>query len=183
MTLKEIEKVIDQAIVVQEERSDRKNEFWSLDDVHEKISLKLNIKQLIAKESVLRFYAISTESGNLTLLAKVDHIDEELGIDLTILLRALKYGIYLKDGYNSFKANGDKWFITSIENEIAYYHKQLNVKQFRKQKVGGMFGEDEYCPPEEVDKAVGTWNSTCVYFEDYGKTWALTKEELENDGR
>lgn len=122
-------------------------------------------------------------NGVLKKLGEIENIEEEFEIDLIILLKALKYGIYIKDGYNGFKANGDKWFITSIENEIAYYHKQLNVKQFRKRKVGGMFGEDEYCPPEEVDKAVGAWNSTCVYIEDYGKTWALTKEELENDKR
>ena len=105
-------------------------------------------------------------------------IEAELGIDLVTLFKALKNGIYIKDGYNSFKDNGDKWFITTIENEVAYYHRQLNIKQFTKRKKDGMVGDDEYCPSEEVDKATGSWNSTYVYLEDYGKTWALTKEEF-----
>lgn len=119
------------------------------------------------------------EKGLLDKLGPLEDIEDELGIDIITLFKALKNGVYLKDGYNSFKDNGDKWFITSVENEVAYYHEQINVRQFRKQKEGGLFGEDEYCPPEEIDKAVGAWNFTRIYLKDYGKTWALTKEELE----
>lgn len=111
-------------------------------------------------------------------LGKLEDIEEELGINLIILFKAMKDGVYLKDNYHFFKDNGDKWFITEIENEIAYYHNQLDVQQFTKRK-DGVFGHDEYCPPEEISKGTGTWRSTYIYPKDYGKTWALTKEELQ----
>lgn len=83
-------------------------------------------------------------------LGKLEDIEEELGIDLITLFKALKDGIYIDlDNIVIFKSSSDlslklylgKWYIT-------YYH-QLN---------GGTFYVD---------------------LKDKGKTWALSKNELE----
>ena len=65
-------------------------------------------------------------------LGQLEDIEDELGIDLIILFKALDKGIYCKDsGYT--------------KNERLYH-----------------YGADKFYD-----------------FKDYGKTWALTKEELE----
>ena len=72
----------------------------------------------------------------LEKLSKIEDMEEELGIDLTMLFKALKNGIYGKAG-------------SKIEHILAprfsFYRKKIYVYKIK----------------------------------DYGKTWALTKEELE----
>lgn len=76
-------------------------------------------------------------------LGRLEDIEEEIGIDLITLFKALKDGI---------------WHITSNGKVIGY----LNVKW-------------NWCIGRDYFKTkYGNF-----YFKDYGKTWALTKEELE----
>ena len=77
MTLKEIEKIIDESVVVQEEKSDRKNKIWLIEGVPEKEGFKSNVEQLLEKGSVLHFYTIFKVSGVLGYYAKIDHIDKK----------------------------------------------------------------------------------------------------------
>ena len=76
-------------------------------------------------------------------LGKLENIEEEVGIDLITLFKALKYGIY-KKGRNNFKG----LILYSKMPMFSFYHKTIDAE----------------------------------LIEDYGKTWALTKEELE-DGK
>ena len=75
-------------------------------------------------------------------LGKLENIEEEVGIDLITLFKALKYGIY-KKGRNSFKG----LILYSKMPMFSFYHKTIDAE----------------------------------LIEDYGKTWALTREELEDD--
>ena len=100
---------------------------------------------------------ISNESDQTCVdkLGALEDIEEELGIDLITL-------------FNIDKQQNTKkeiWF--KIEDEIeesfrfdSYYIIDLKHKAFVK---------IEYEPLDYL------------YFKDYGKTWALTKEELENE--
>lgn len=72
-------------------------------------------------------------------LSQYEDIEEELGIELATLFKALKQGFYHKDDFGY------------IEFISGYMIKMLN--------------KDKY---EELRKTL----------KDYGKTWALTKEEL-----
>lgn len=75
-------------------------------------------------------------------LQDLEDIEEELGIDLITLFKALKYGIYLKGR-------------------------------------GNLKGHILYCNCPMLSFAHKIIKNQLI--EDYGKTWALTKEELEDD--
>lgn len=77
---------------------------------------------------------------------KLEDYEEELGIDLSTLFKALKNGIYDK-----------------VENRnVSVY---LTWHNYLKEIV--LFYDD-----------LNPYYSGCYQFKDYGKTWALTKEEL-----
>ena len=83
-------------------------------------------------------------------LKSLEDIEEELGIDLIILFKALKYGFYFKYKNKIISSNNYLFQITVnikgnwIFDIVDYYLSLLSIK-----------------------------------LKDYGKTWALTKEELE----
>lgn len=80
-------------------------------------------------------------------LGQLEDIEEELGIDLVTLFKALKDGFY-------------RYRPTAINNVICFIAKpKVNMKQ--KCFTYGSYGKS--------------------YFKDYGKTWALTKEELKDE--
>lgn len=78
-------------------------------------------------------------------LGKLEDIEEELGIPLEVLFKALKDGIWTNE-YE--KRDGRKIWLRNYDNKLIL-------------EVSNRFCFDVYYP------------------EDYGKTWALTKEELE----
>lgn len=105
---------------------------WGLDITHEE---RINLCECIEKA--------------LKEHEQYKSIEEELGIDLVILFKALKNGIYEKfeDG-TYIKFNG-------LCMPIKSHKLKLNVNKKCLER-----GNDYF------------------YFKDYGKTWALTKEEL-----
>lgn len=98
-------------------------------------------------------------------LADLEDIEEELGIDLITLFEALKQGscgvayMFVQNDYNE---NYKKGLIKPLI--INYIRKKSNEKSFQLNLYDSL---------------------TCKYYmvdtKDYGKTWALTKEELENE--
>ena len=87
--------------------------------------------------------------GRATLeLIEYKKIEEELGIDILIFVKLVVYGCYVKD----------KW--ADKENDISHF-------DFIEVALSGFFaGFGKNCDSHYFD------------FKDYGKTWALTKEEL-----
>jgi hypothetical protein len=81
-------------------------------------------------------------------LIEYKNIEEELGIDLITLFKALKNGIYIYANGGKYVDEGDCSFLSNI-NTINYSNKSFISFKWK------------------------------YYFKDYGKTWALTKEELE----
>lgn len=79
-------------------------------------------------------------------LKQYKDIEEELGIDLITLFKALKNGIYDK--------NEDR-------NVLVFLSWHYHLKEMV------LFYDDE-----------NPYYNGCYQFKDYGKTWALTKEEL-----
>ena len=82
----------------------------------------------------------------LNKLGQLEDIEEELGIDLITLFKALKNGIYAYDHANN---------IDHMEILSTFY--DTKDMECRTDFDGDIFEYD---------------------FADYGKTWALTKEEL-----
>ena len=80
-------------------------------------------------------------------LFELEDIEEELGIDLVTLFKALKNGVYTDTDIH-------------IDKNKASQHKHFHFN---------------YC----VDDKFTIWLGRPHELKDYGKTWALTKEELE----
>ncbi|MCR4661654.1 MAG: hypothetical protein K5765_06635 [Clostridia bacterium] len=73
-------------------------------------------------------------------LGQLEDIEDELGIDLITLFKALKNGFYTKNVHYTGYGMGVSIIQKCLWNE--------------------------------------EWQDDVYYFKDYGKTWALTKEEL-----
>lgn len=109
-------------------------------------------------------------------LGQLEDIEEELGIDLITLFKALKNGCWIRYGfYGTCYLDGKPTFIDSE-------HLHLSTESY-------------YCERNsEEDYISEHWNKEpclCLFdmeyetrdkiarVQDYGKTWALTKEELK----
>ena len=88
-------------------------------------------------------------------LGQLEDIEDELGIDLITLFKALKNGVYIKVVDNLM----EEYFGERVGAIIKRY--VVNINQFYIQSC-------DFLTP-------GSFN---VALKDYGKTWALTKEEL-----
>ena len=102
--------------------------------------------------------AIDRENIVLTKLKHYEDIEEELGIDLITLFKALK------DRQVIFK------HIYGLKKPKIYLETH---------KIAGLLFDGKNYGLWLYDNGYG--DEFCVYTKDYGKTWALTKEELEND--
>jgi len=89
-------------------------------------------------------------NNTMTKLQVIENIEEELGIDLITLFKALTNGLY------------GKFYLENGEPNIIFNSNKFNFID----KEHKCF--DSYFSP----------HPTHLYFKDYGKTWALTKEEL-----
>ena len=98
-------------------------------------------------------------------LGQLEDIEEELGIDLITLFKALKDGFYIKYNDKIVHIFPDK-HIT-----INFWYKTINV----------------FIPPKFfIDCKKGTDNLSETideeyWFKDYGETWSLSREELEDE--
>ena len=89
----------------------------------------------------------------------LEDIEEELGIDLITLFKALIIGIWT----HQEQCYGDE-----KQSQIRFFQVRLLLEE---NAVGCI--HNSMWKGKEVIRT--------LYFKDYGKTWALTKEELEND--
>ena len=96
---------------------------------------------------------------DLDKLEQLEKIEEEFGIDFITLFKALKNGIW---------TNQEQYYGDEEQGKIRYFEAMLLLDE----KAMG-------CIHNSLFK--GKENIRTLYFKDYGKTWALTKEELEND--
>ena len=89
-------------------------------------------------------------------LSQIEDLEEELGIDLLTVFKALKEGVYYI--YNDGKKHIE--FTKEVKGLRKSYDNDNNCWFIHE----GWF--DIGCPIK-------------LYLKDYGKTWALTREELE----
>ena len=104
---------------------------------------------------------ISNESDQMCVdkLGKLEDIEEELGIDLITLFKALKDGIW---------TNQEQWYGDEKQGKIRFFQVRLLLEE---NAIGCI--HNSMWKGKEVIRT--------LYFKDYGKTWALTKEKLEDD--
>ena len=105
--------------------------------------------------------AIDRENIVLTKLKHYEDIEEELGCPLEVVFKVFKA---LKDGQVIVK------HIVGLKNPKTFLEAHKIAELLFDGKNYGLWIYDN-----------GYGDEFCVYTKDYGKTWALTKEELEND--
>lgn len=98
-------------------------------------------------------------------LGQLEDIEDELKIDLITLFKALKDGFYIKYNDKIVHIFPDK-HIT-----INFWYKTINVFIPPKFFIDCKKGTDYLS--ETIDEE--------YWFKDYGETWSLSREELEND--
>ena len=106
-------------------------------------------------------------------LSDLEDIEEQYGIDLITLFKALKNGIWSKGGYyDDFIPTNEPYFITheNIEIGFTWYSERDSETDWESTRDY----ENQLCFYQHIyeDKQY------IVRLKDYGKTWALTKEEL-----
>lgn len=136
--------------------------------------MRLTAKEKIKELSTLKKYnVLMTDNNYIELkLGQLEDIEEELGVELITLFKALKDGIWTKGGYLWGRLMKEPIFIERPEIGMRSLYEET---------------DENYMPIVE-DK-----NVMCIYtyayenavyitrIKDYGKTWALTREELENE--
>lgn len=101
---------------------------------------------------------------HINKLGQIEDIEEELGIDLIMLFRALrKNGIWIKSSVN-----------TVFHLEPSYIKVEIDCD---KPLIASIVLKELYF--EDLDGVMDTTGEEW-FMEDYGETWALTREELEN---
>lgn len=132
---------------------------------NEEVVYKLNYAYTCNQENFHKMLEITKE--RLDKLTELENIEQELGIDLITLCKALKDGFYSvrKFGknksitFNNAKRSDDLVYIMVVDYEMKEIRWSHN------------YSSDCHNPLR--------YHS--YKFKDYGKTWALTEEELEND--
>lgn len=118
----------------------------------------MKMERLTIKDKAIR----DNFNAEYAKLADLEDIEEELGIDLITLFKALNKGFYIKYNGKIIHIFPDK-HIT-----INFWYNTINVFIPPKFFIDCKKGTDYLS--EEIDEE--------YCFEDYGKTWALKKEEL-----
>ena len=115
----------------------------------------------------MEYEQIENSNDCVDKLGKLEDIEEELGIDLITLFKIIKQKYVYT---NSFNKRVEQFVLTKIDGIEKDYLGRNYLKLD--------FQEVEYDENgNEIDSIVHWIPDT----KDYGKTWALTKEELENE--
>lgn len=110
----------------------------------------------------------------LEKLSRLEDIEEQLGIDLITLYRALSRGIYYKEDNHIFFTTNNIVLVSNelVEVKPTYVVKETTIKSC-------YYGD---CEPLKYLKDAHYWDwKTCNHWKlkDYKKTWSLAREELE----
>ena len=115
----------------------------------------------------LRNRLITTDEINDSIynrLKLLEDLEEELGMSLLLLFRILKHGRIIHK-YKIFCSSKEMILESSIINGLFYEN--------------GQYGLEVYNEEDDIDEEYNDFKY--VYIKDYGITWAIKKEELEND--
>ena len=97
-------------------------------------------------------------------LKLLEYLEEEIGMSLLLLFRILKHGRIIYK-YKPFCASKQIIIESCIINGLFY--------------ESGQYGLEIYNEEDDIDEEYN--NFKYAYIKDYGITWAIKKEELEND--
>ena len=115
----------------------------------------------------MRNRLITTDEINDSIyfrLKLLEDLEEEIGMSLITLFRILKWGQIIYK-HKLFCADKKSILESCMINGLFY--------------ESGQYGLEVYNEEDDIDEEYNDFKY--VYVKDYGKTWAIKKEELEND--
>lgn len=132
--------------------------------------------RLTEEDGTLRLESINDDKWNKAInkLGQLEDIEDELGIDLITLFKAFKNGIWSKGSrYHGCCTENEPCFIkpTALELGTVWY-----TEKEHKNDIDSSSEESGALCLYTHDYELEVY---CVRVKDYGRTWALTKEELE----
>ena len=110
------------------------------------------------------YYVDETNDVMYRKLKALEDIEEDIGMSLLTLFRILKRGCIIHK-YKPFCASKQIILESSIINGLFY--------------ESGQYGLEVYNEEDDIDEEYNDFKY--VYIKEYGKTWAIKKEELEDD--
>ena len=119
------------------------------------------------------------EGTPINKLGQLEDIEEELGIDLVTLFKALKNGFYFKDYQNNNEIRFSGNTFIRVGNQFVETKPCYEVKETT---LYSCYNPLKYPSTSKKVEDAHFWSwKTHLHFriDEYGKTWALTKEELE----
>lgn len=119
----------------------------------EGIDIKSYTDGIVTKDHI----RIINEDEVIKKFHQIQKIEEELGIDLITLFKALKDGVW---------TNQEQYYGDEEQGKIRFFKVRLLLEE----KAIGCIHNSMW-KGEEVIRT--------LYFKDYGKTWSLAKENLE----
>ena len=108
----------------------------------------------------------------INALGYYEDIEEELGVDLITLFKALKNGIWSKGGFYEDQIADKPTFIANPEIKLCSYYSESDENYniiVNEEKVWCIYTYDYEVMVRQTR------------LKDYGKTWALTKKELKDE--
>lgn len=139
----------------------------------------INCRNLISEDGI-NYRFVKLENGvnaydgkPIDKLYAIENIEEEIGIPLEVLFKALKDGIWTKGGnYDPCFLDATPNFIKNLDLHIGY----CGYSQYDSEEFDNYFEENDALCIFTMDYEEHNY---VTRLKDYGKTWGLTKEELE----
>ena len=120
---------------------------------------------------------VDRENIVLTKLKHLENVEDILEIDLITLFRALEEGFYYKNKEGHIFYSGNQFIMVGkrfVKTKPCYQVKNITLDSC-------YYGDVEQFT-EVKDAHYWSWAThDQVDLKDYGKTWALTREELEQE--
>lgn len=123
----------------------------------------------------VEYVEVNSDLKCIDRLGQLEDLEEELGVDLIVLFKAFKNGIWTKGtDYGDCYLDAKPKFVDGDELNIGIeWYVQYDSESGHKNKV------EDY---SALCIFAMHWEEVvyCTRLKDYGKTWALTKEELDD---
>ena len=111
--------------------------------------------------TIKELHIVEDMNKALNKLSQLEDLEEELGVDLITLFKALKNGVW---------TNQEQYYGDEEQGKIRFFKVRLLLEE---KSIG--------CIHNSMWK--GSEVIRTLYLKDYGKTWSLDKRDLENDNK
>ncbi len=114
-------------------------------------------------------------------LGQIEDIEEETNFDIIILFKVFKYGFWFKEEEALMNDNDKERFKQKHYIDYDSEHKfmfQPGLNRIKNNYIVPIAQLSATILNDKIEYFLSTYYSAVLLLKDYGKTWALTREEL-----